>query len=150
MDLEQVNFGYSSKNIPIASPGEYLQRLIDRTRTFLKSARWRAFFHLNPHAKPQEKVTYGFKSPNNPDPVPELRDFEDKVMDLIENIQFHPKKHLNASEFQTKLGRDVKDIKSVPEVFVAADKSFNHYKTSPQSYKQFMEHNITKDYKVTQ
>ena len=72
MDMEQVNFGYSTKNIPIPSPGEYLNKLIEQTRTFLKNARWRAFHFLNPESKTAKKETYGFKSPKSPDPVPEL------------------------------------------------------------------------------
>ena len=83
MASEQVQFGYSSKNISIASPKEDLQQLIVKTKIFLKFAWWRTFFNHNPYAKSSQKVTYGFKSPKNPDPVRELRECEEKVLDIV-------------------------------------------------------------------
>ena len=79
--------------------------------------------------------------------MPELREFEEKVLDLVENVQFHPSRHQKASKFQTKISKDVTEIKSAPEIIVAADKSSNHYKISPNSYKQIKDQHINKDYK---
>ena len=39
-------------------------------------------------SKPSEKEYFGFKTQNEPDRLPELREFEDKMLDLVQNIQF--------------------------------------------------------------
>ena len=62
MDLENVNFGYSLKNIPIPSNQEYLLELINSSEVFVNSLRWHCYFFLNPDKKPNAKETYGFKS----------------------------------------------------------------------------------------
>ena len=37
INMEPVNFGYSTKNIPIAQPKEYLKYLVEKTESFLCS-----------------------------------------------------------------------------------------------------------------
>ena len=45
MELKQVNFGYSLKNIPTPSKRIYLKSMISKLEHFIKRLRWRAFFH---------------------------------------------------------------------------------------------------------
>ena len=61
MNLEEVNFGYSMKNISLPSQKEYILQLIHSVETFVRNLRWRAYFILNPNERPQ-KETHGFKS----------------------------------------------------------------------------------------
>ena len=62
---------------------------------------WAATFFLET-SKPGFKETYGFKSSFEPKRLPELRDFEDKMLDLVKNIKFRETQH-HISEFQKKL-----------------------------------------------
>ena len=43
-----VNISYSTKNIPLPSRSDYVQRLIEKTKQFLRRIRWKAHFFLNP------------------------------------------------------------------------------------------------------
>ena len=86
-----------------------------------------SLFFVNPKATSTQKVTYGFKSQNNLDPVPELREFEDYMLDLMQNIEFHPDSNQTNTDFQRMLSQDVREIKESSERYVSADKSSNHY-----------------------
>ena len=59
--MEPVNLDYSTKNIPIASPKEYLKCLVDNTESFPRRARWKAYCFLNP-CDPTNKQTFGFNT----------------------------------------------------------------------------------------
>ena len=43
INMEPVNLGYSTKNIPIAQPKEYLKYLVEKTESFLRRVRWKAY-----------------------------------------------------------------------------------------------------------
>ena len=85
--MERVNLGYSTKNIPIAAPNEYLKCLIENTESFLRRVRWKAYHYLHP-TETSAKETFGFNSTKNPPPGKELSQFEDKMLALIQNIDF--------------------------------------------------------------
>lgn len=141
--FEQINLGYSTKNIPLPSEKDYLKCMISKVETFLRNIRWRTFFFLNPETTTEHKETYGFKS-TKPEPfVPELKEFEDGMLELVQNVQFKK----TSNQFQKKLSEDVQKIKSDSKLFVAADKTTNFYKLDPDSYNDLLEQNITKDYK---
>ena len=67
--MEKFNIGYSTKNIPLPSQHDFLQRLIEKTEQFLRRMRWKAYFFLNRDVSTSSKDTYGFKSTKNPPPV---------------------------------------------------------------------------------
>ena len=54
----------------------------------MRNIRWRTFFFLNPDIKGETKETYGFKSTKSPPPIHELKQFEDGILDLVQNIEF--------------------------------------------------------------
>ena len=62
----KFNISYSTKNMPLPSRSDYLQRLIEKTEQFLRRIRWKAHFFLNPDTTSSSKETYGFKSMKNP------------------------------------------------------------------------------------
>ena len=76
----------------------------------------------------------------------ELKSLQNGLVDIAKNIKF--KRNIN-NQFQNKLKADLKDIKKDKNVFVAADKTRNHYKMSTENYTNFLNNNITKDYKKT-
>ena len=76
------------KNIIIPNKKEYLMQLTHSLGIFVNNLRWRAGIHLRP--KPfynKSKENYDFKSLKNA-AVAELNEFEDKLYDLVKNIQF--------------------------------------------------------------
>ena len=137
--MEKFNIGYSTKNIPLPSRNDYLQRLIEKTEQFLRRLRWKAHFFLSPDSTPSSKETYGFKSTKNPPPIEELKDFEDDMFKMISSVKFN--------SFLNKLKEDTELIRNEPKLLIAADKTTNFYKLDPATYNDLLEKNITKSYK---
>ena len=73
--MEQVNFGYSLKNIPIPSKQDYLLELINSVGIFVANLRWRCHFYLNP-SNQNRKESFDFKTSKAAPSVPELTEFE--------------------------------------------------------------------------
>ena len=67
MNYQVKDFGYSTKNIPLANKSKYLQTLIEKTQSLIHRMRWKAFFFLQNHdTTSNDKETYGFKSKRAP------------------------------------------------------------------------------------
>ncbi|CAB4012136.1 Hypothetical predicted protein, partial [Paramuricea clavata] len=106
--MEPTNLGYSTKNIPIAQPKEYLKCLVEKTESFLRRVRWKAYHFLKPTQSEPTKETFGFNTTKSPPPTKELEAFEGKMLSLIQNVQF--KNH--HTEFQDKLSQDLSKIRA--------------------------------------
>ena len=105
--------------------------------------RWRAYFFLNPEINTSSKNTYGFNSKRNPPYVPELKEFEHQLLDLIKKIEFTN----NRCHFQRQLKTDIKNkIYDDPCMTVSADKTNNYYKITHAAYDKLVTENITKNY----
>ena len=115
----------------------------NKVETFVKNLRWRTFFFLNPDLESPSKKTYGFNSTKPPPSIPELKDFEDGLALLIENIKFRSTK----SNLQCKLKKDLKKIKSDNHLFIPADKTNNYYKLKKEQYEELLTKCIQKEYK---
>ena len=85
--MEQVNFGYSMKCIGIPGKQEYILRLTHSVTKFCNNLRWRVFFFLYPEEAPATKETYGFKSLKPAPAIDQLKDFQDKLVDLIQKVE---------------------------------------------------------------
>lgn len=145
VDMDAVSFDYSTKNIPIVSNREaYLKKILDKTELFLKRMRWRAFFYLNPTIKSTAQDTYGFKSRLVPPPINELKEFENRLINLVKNIKFNRKANC---QFQQALNTDVNKIKKGEHMLVKADKTTNFYKMKPDDYNSLLNKNVCKTYK---
>ena len=141
--MEKLNIGYSTKNIPLPSQNDFLQRLIEKTEHFLRRMRWKAYFFLNPDVSTSSKDTYGFKSTKNPPPVDELKEFKDDMLKMVQSTKFI---QVN-NPFLIKLKNDTDHIKKETKLLIAADKTTNFYKLEPSKYNDLLEQNITKSYK---
>ena len=141
--MEKVDLGYSAKNIPVPSNNVYLQIVISKAERFIHNFRWRALFFLKPAAKPKSKQTFGFKSTAPAPGVPQLKQFENELADLIENIKFGRK----PNPFQQKLKADERNIKTETRAHIKADKSTNYYKIEAETYNRLLEAEIRKEYK---
>ena len=93
--------------------------------------------------KSSERNTYGFSTPYYPEPSPDLAQFENDLMDMIRNIEFRPVHN----EFQSKMQKDIIDIKNSGKVIVSADKSSNLYRVAKAEYQTKLTNNITSAYK---
>ena len=121
----------------------YLRCLIEKTQSFLQHLRWKAphFLHLTDSSTQKER--FGFKTTTSPPPITELHDFEERMLSLVQNIEFQP----GNSAFQNKLHQDIRKIKKDNILFVPANKTTNFYRMKPEPYKQLLQNNITKTYK---
>ena len=102
--MDQVQFDYSTKNIPIPPRNSYLKRLIEKAESAIKrnSIRWKAFFFDRNGQDNKEAINsdnFEFKSPQNSD----LDKFEADLLDMVHNIKF---RNVN-NKFQNKLNEDI-------------------------------------------
>ena len=141
-NMDQIHIDYSLKNIPIPSKFQYKKQLVSKVASFASRLRWKAFFILNPNSGRQKK-TFGFRSLTKTPLIPELKQFEDELFNLVTSIKFKPFNNT----FQDRLRADKEEILRSKEVLVKADKSANIYKVSVDEYNKQMKDNITKDYR---
>ena len=140
--MEQVQYSYSMKNIPIPSKQDYMTQMIYSVEKFTKNIRWRSFHYLNPSPS-SKKETFGFQTTKPPPQVPELKHFENRLYELIKSIKFR----LYSNNFQDKLKNDIKDMENEEKMIIAADKTNNFYKLEAEEYDQLLQKNVMKDYK---
>ena len=134
MNYQVKDFGYSTKNIPLANKSKYLQTLIEKTQSLIHRMRWKAFFFLQNHdTTSNDKETYGFKSKRPPPHVSALDEFEDNMLNMIQRVEFKTNS-TTTNSLQTKLDKDVQEIRQDKKIYVKADKTTNHYKAEPQDY----------------
>ena len=124
--MNKIQLLYSYKNIPIPSRFEYKRQVIEKTEDLVKRMRYKAWHFLNT-GQFDSKQTFGFRTTKQPPPIPELKEFETEVFNIITKIEFSNV----TSTFQEKLKQDVEKIKNCPEVIVKADKTSNLYKIPP-------------------
>ena len=72
--MEQVNFDYSMKNIPIPPKQEFRVQMISSVEKFMKNISWRSFHFLKPNESNQSKETFGFASTKPAPHVAELKE----------------------------------------------------------------------------
>ncbi|KAJ8027867.1 hypothetical protein HOLleu_29941 [Holothuria leucospilota] len=143
--MDQINYGYSTKNITIPQRSEYIKTLIEKTESFIKRLRWKAYFYLNPDRSPPGKENYGFKSRKCPPQIKELSAFENDLLELISHVKF---KNVNCA-FHDQLDRDSTSIKNSDKLVIPADKTTNFYNLSLDLYNKLLVDNITATYKAT-
>ena len=110
--------------------------------------RWKAHFYLRKSNDTNNDRSryFGLKSKRAPPAVPEMKQFEEDVAKMVENIEF---RH-TTNEFIKRLDNDTRKIKSSPNVLVFADKTKKLYEINATSYNKLLTENITKTYKLAQ
>jgi hypothetical protein len=142
--MERVSFNYSTKNIPLPSQSEYNRKLIEKTELLCRRMRWRAYFFLNPPTSESQKGTYGFKSRKTPSQIPEMINFENRLLYMNQKVKF---RKVNC-DFQRQLSTDIhENIRRSETLLVAADKTNNFYKMKAAAYSDLLHKNITKSYR---
>ena len=122
--MDSIDFGYSMKNIPLASKESYKYKLIDKTEKPLKRIRWKAHFfdkHNDSNKKKSDPIINAFrlKSRKFPLQIPEMNEFENDILRMIENIEFRRV----SDEFLKKLYKDIRKINSWEKTLVPVDKT---------------------------
>ena len=72
--MDESNFPYSMKNIPVPSKKLYLKILIDKVELLIKRKRWKAVFFEN---ESESTFKYGFKTRKCSPQHKDLMEFED-------------------------------------------------------------------------
>ena len=142
--MEQVNFGYSTKNIPVPKDDTYLQLLTAKWRKFAHNARKEAFHFLKKTASTSKKETYGFKSTNPASSVALLKPFEDAFTEVVMNVKFGRKPNV----FQQHIKQDVMRINSENRPHIKGDKSSFYYIIEAEQYNKLVDKEIHKEYKI--
>ena len=106
--------------------------------------RWRAYHFLNPSNKAPTKSYYGFNTRASPQ-IPQLREFEYRMADLVHNIEFRPTR--NETQFQGTLQSHVKSIKKSNTLYVPADKTTNYCQMQAEEYNALLKESVEKEYR---
>ena len=141
--MDKISFNYSTKNIPCANQKTYLTTLVEKTDKLIRNMRWRAYHYLHRKENAERKETCGFNSKRAPPLVEELKVFENRMTDLIRNIEFTDQ----INDFQRELRNDMKSVKEDNHLVIKADKTTNFYRMKPCDYKDLVDKNIQKSYK---
>ena len=91
----------------------------------------------------ENKETYGFKSKFTPKQPEELKNFENEMFDLINQVKFRKSK----DKFQQELQKDLRQIGKTKSLIVPADKTNNYYKIPKLEYDSLLLKSIRKSYK---
>ena len=83
------------------------------------------------------------KSINAPPQVDELKDFEDDISELVQNVEFNKK----SNQFLKSLDNTIDEVKKQKNLYVSADKTSNKYLMKPATYKELLEKNVQSTYK---
>ena len=110
--------------------------------------RLKAYFfdkHNDGNKKKPDPIINAFrlKSRKCPPQIPEMKEFENDILMMIENIEFRRV----SDEFLKKLDEDIRNINSSEKMFVPADKTQNFYQTDKYTYDKILTENVTKTYK---
>ena len=92
--------------------------LVEKTDKLIHNMRWRAYPYLHRKEHIERKETYGFNSKRAPPVVEELNVFENRMTDLIRDIEFSDQ----INDFQRELRKDMKSVKEDNHLVVKADK----------------------------
>ena len=107
--MDQINFGYSLKDIPLPDDKTFLQILIQAYEVTDKAMRWKILKFFHPEVfQNSGKENFGFKT-SKPAPIPRpdcpshqpLRDFQKGMEELIKDVKFN--NHSNEHQEKMKI-----------------------------------------------
>ena len=113
--MEQIQLGYSPKDIPIADDKVYLEKVISSWEVSDKKMKWKVHRINNPARTAKEaKNTFGFPTVEAPPTLKAdlpttkaLKNFQEGMIDLIRGIEFNRK----TNEHQEKIKQGMLLIK---------------------------------------
>ena len=75
-----------------------------------------------------------------------MKEFQTEMHDIVKTVKFRKPKY---NSLQTKLKEDIRKLRNDEKVYVAADKTSDYYKLTPERCAELLNNNITKEYKKT-
>ena len=141
--MDELNIPYSQKNIPLHSKTSIRKQLVKRTEDFVSRMRWHLYHIRNPNPNNNDKKTFGFRTTTTAPFMDELKDFENDLFKMINNVKFKP----TNSNLQDQMKKDVQQIEQSDKVFVNGDKSRRIYKMEKDDYNKMVKDNITSKYR---
>ena len=90
--------------------------------------------------QPNTKEHFGFPTTISPPPIKELDDFEDRILTIIQNVEFN-KAH---NDFQKELSQDLTKITTDVKLLISADNTTNFYRLDTPAYNKLLETAATK------
>ena len=142
-ELTLIPLNVSTKYIIPPENKTYTTILMDKTCSFVRRMRWRAYHLDNPTELDDHLDTYGFKSRATPPPNILLSSFEHDMFDLVKHIQFRK----NTSVFQKELVEKMNTIKRTDGVHVHSDKTGNLYQMTKATHHNFIQQKLTAEYR---
>ena len=143
LNMDKISFNQSLKNIPVPGKKIYRESLIESLDKVIKSFRWKAKFFLKPSRAKQSKENYGLKSAKSPESIPELKNFENDLIKMAQNIEFR--------QFENDLQKNLKnvceEIQREPKLIIPADKTSNFYKIEKEQYEELRQRDVQNCYK---
>lgn len=140
--MEKVWLGYSRKNIPIPTRREYEMLFMEKVDSLISRMRWKAWHALNP-GRVAVLETFGFRTTKAPPSVPQLKEFEYDLCEVLKNIKYDDRRN----EFQRKMTSDISDLSEEGKIVVCADKTTNLYKVPVEEYVRDLHNEISSSYK---
>ena len=143
--MDPINFGYSLKNIGIPSQRAYKYKLMEKVVSVIMRFRWKMFHFKRGQNVDDDDANQGLflKSRKCPPSDPDLADFENDLLKMVENIKF-----VRCDDpFQKKIREDINFIKNSNKIFVQADKTSNFYEMTKEHYEKTLLDKVTKGYK---
>ena len=105
-----------AKNLQIPLKSKYLQGIVEKVESFVRSLRWKAY-HIckeNTENESNNCKNFGFKSVATPSQNEDLHVFENDMCDMIRNIEF-----VNIrNEFVDHLNKDIESIRSTKKCVI--------------------------------
>ena len=132
------------KNISLPSRDTYRRRLIEKIESVIKPMRWKAHFFLHGEHSDSTTYTFGLNSVHCLPQSTELKDFEEDLTRIIENIKCR-KVH---DQFLSTLSNDLKKVRQSSNFMIFADKTWNLYQMDAQTYDKLLTESITKSYQL--
>ena len=97
---------------------------------------------MKPFGK-QSRETYGLKSIKSPETISELKNFENDLVNMAQNIKFRQCEN----SLQTNLKNICDQMQSEPKLIIPADKTSNFYKIDREQYEELRSKDVQKCYK---
>merc|ERR1712030_223897 len=100
--------------------------MVESAENLFRRMRWKLFHHQNPGFA-DRKETFGFKTQNKAPFSPLLKNFEEKTLKMLSDIEYKK----SGNDLQAKMKNDLKVIADTDKVLTKADKTSNIYKMEP-------------------
>ena len=101
--MDQRNFPYAMKNIPVPSRKPFFKILIDKVELRITRMRWNTLFFEN---ESKSTLSYGFKTRKCPPHHKDLMELECYPQKMISNLQFRK----GNIDFLSRLKNEIRSI----------------------------------------